>query len=53
MNNRNYEKPLAELVCFDLAAVRMGIGLDSKHIDTDQQVQNAKKGNEDFGDLDS
>ena len=34
MNNRNYEKPLAELICFDLAAVRMDVGLDSKHIDT-------------------
>ena len=32
MNNRNYEKPLAELICFDLAAVRMDVGLDSKHI---------------------
>ena len=34
MKNKNYEKPLAEIICFDLAAVRMGIGLDSQHIDT-------------------
>lgn len=52
MNNRNYEKPLAELICFDLAAVRMDVGLDSKHDDT-TGVQKAKKGSKaDFGDLD-
>lgn len=51
MNNKNYEKPLAELICFDLAAVRMGVGLDSKHIDTEPQPQKAK-GKADFGDLD-
>ena len=52
MNNKNYEKPLAELICFDLAAVRMGIGLDSKHVDTVNQPQQAKKSKADFGDLD-
>lgn len=51
MNNRNYEKPLAELICFDLAAVRMDVGLDSKHIDTTVQPQKAKS-KADFGDLD-
>ncbi len=51
MEKKNYEKPLAELVCFDLAAVRMGIGLDSKHIDTAREAQKSK-GKADFGDLD-
>lgn len=51
MNNKNYEKPLAELICFDLAAVRMGVGLDSKHVDNVDQPQKAKS-KADFGDLD-
>jgi hypothetical protein len=51
MNSKNYEKPLAELICFDLAAVRMGVGLDSTHIDTAAQPQKAKS-KADFGDLD-
>lgn len=53
MNNRNYEKPLAELICFDLAAVRMDVGLDSKHIDTTGIQGAAKNGKKaDVGDLD-
>lgn len=51
MEKKNYEKPLAEIISFDLAAVRMGIGLDSTHVDTAREAQKAK-GNADFGDLD-
>lgn len=52
MKNKNYEKPLAEIICFDLAAVRMGIGLDSQHIDTVREAQRTK-GKADVGDLDN
>lgn len=52
MKNKNYKKPLAEIICFDLAAVRMGIGLDSQHIDTAREAQRTK-GKADVGDLDN
>ncbi len=52
MKNKNYEEPLAELICLDLAAVRMGIGLDSRHVDTAREAQKTK-GKADFGDLDN
>lgn len=46
MKNMNYEKPLAELICFELESVRM-IKLKSKEVDQEEQVS----GHADFGDL--
>lgn len=48
MKNMNYEKPLAELICFELESVRM-IKLKSKEVDEDSVEQAA--GHADFGDL--
>lgn len=46
MKNMNYEKPLAELICFELESVRM-IKLKSKEVDQEEQAA----GYADFGDL--
>lgn len=49
MKNINYEKPLAELICFELESVRM-IKLTSKEIDV-QSAEGKAKGRADVGDL--
>ena len=49
MKNMNYEKPLAELICFELESVRM-IKLTSKEIDV-QSAEGKAKGRADVGDL--
>ena len=49
MNKINDEKPLAELICFELESVRM-IKLTSKEIDV-QSAEGKAKGRADVGDL--
>lgn len=49
MKNMNYEKPLAELICFELESVRM-IKLTSQEIDF-QSAEGKAKGHADVGDL--
>ena len=47
MKNMNYEKPLAELICFELESVRM-IKLKSQEVDAELQQASSYA---DVGDL--
>ena len=53
MNTNKYEKPLAEVIYFDLYKVRMGVGQDSKTltVTTEPVTQSTNAKHYDFGDL--
>lgn len=54
MNTNKYEKPLAEVIYFDLYKVRMGVGQDSKtntNTVTEPVTQSTNAKHYDFGDL--
>ena len=52
MNTNKYEKPLAEVIYFDLCKVRMGVAQDSKtHTVTEPVTQSTNAKHYDFGDL--
>lgn len=51
MNTNKYEKPLAEVIYFDLYKVRMGVAQDSKtHTVTEPVTQSTNAKHYDFGD---
>ena len=52
MNTNKYEKPLAEVIYFDLYKVRMGVAQDSKtHTVTEPVTQSTNAKHYDLGDL--